>query len=207
MANDPNLDPKTLVVPGHGNVLISTDETAEPFDITGFNIKDTATYGPGWESLGYTSKENTVEFSKDGGDVSSVDTWEEDGMDTTYEATLWSVLVRALSMQRKTFEYAFGGGKWDENLKGYGMGDVEPITKSMMIIFAHNGKRAGAYIRRVKIGAGDAPSIDPEQFFEIELKGDILASDSATYKKIFWYSARPYDASVPPVPVETPGQV
>lgn len=194
MANDPNLDPQTLVVPGHGTVLISTGASAEPFDITGFNIKDKSTYGDGWESCGYTSKDDTVEFSKDGGDVTSIDTWEEDGLDTTYEAITWSFLVRALSMQKKTFDLAFGGGAYDETLGGYGMGDITPVEKSVMIIFAHNGKRGGVYIRRAKLSVGDAPSVDTEQFFEIEIKGDVLASDSDKYKKIFWYAARPYDA-------------
>lgn len=194
MARDPNLDPKTLVVPGHGNVLVSTGTVAEPFDIESFDIMDASTYGEDWMSIGYTSKADTVEFNKDGGDASSVDTWEQDGMDTTYEAILWSFVVRALSMQRSMYELAFGGGAYDSALKGYAMGDVEPIEKSVMIVFAHNGKRGGIYIRRAKLGVGDAPSVDVENFFQIEIKGDVLASDSTKYKKIFWFDARPYKA-------------
>lgn len=194
---DPNLDPKSTIIPGHGNVLISKQATAEPFDIEKFNINNPASYGSDWQSLGYTSKENTVEFDKDGGDAKSVDTWEEDGVDTSYEAVLWSFVVRALSMNQKTFEMAFGGGAWDETLKGYGMGDITPIEKSVMIIFAHAGKRAGVYIRRAKLAAGDAPKVDAEQFFEIEIKGSVLASDSSKYKKIFWFAARPEKLTTP----------
>lgn len=191
MARDPNLDPSNIIVPGHGNVLVSTDKTAEPFDPAGFNIFDSSSYGPGWRSIGYTSKDDTIEFDKDGGDATSLDTWEEDGVDTAYESVLWSFVVRALSMNRETFELAFGGGAWDETLKGYGVGDVSPTEKSVMIIFAHGGKRAGVYIRRCKLQAGDAPEVDAEQFFEIEIKGDVLASDSEKYKKMFWFAARP----------------
>ncbi|WP_269929103.1 hypothetical protein [Kocuria massiliensis] len=191
MARDEKLDPKSVVIPGHGNVLVSTGDTAEPFDIGQFQIGDESTYGEGWMSLGYTSKENTIEFDKDGGDATSVDAWEEDGLDTSYESTLWSFVVRALSMSKDVFELAFNGGAWDDELDGYAMGDVTPIEKSVMIIFAHAGKRAGIYIRRAKLASGEAPSIDVEQFFEIEIKGDVLASDSAKYKKIFWYKARP----------------
>lgn len=199
---DPNLDPKSTIIPGHGNVLISKEATAEPFDIAQFDIKDETTYGTGWESIGYTSKENTIEFDKDGGDASSVDTWEEDGVDTSYEAVLWSFVVRALSMNRKTFELAFGGGEWDEDLQGYAMGDITPIEKSVLIIFAHAGKRFGIYVRRAKLSAGDAPSVDPEQFFEIEIKGDVLTSDSVKYKKVFWMGARAAKSGTSVIPPE-----
>lgn len=195
MARDANLDPKSLIIPGHGNVLVSTEATAEPFDVAKFDITDKASYGAGWTSLGYTSKEDTIEFDKDGGDATSVDTWEEDGVDTTYEAVLWSFVVRALSMQKSTFDLAFGGGTWLEDIKGYAMGDITPVEKSVMIIFAHAGKRAGIYIRRAKLSAGDAPSVDPEQFFTIEIKGDVLASDSDKYKKITWLAARDFTAA------------
>lgn len=195
MARDTALDPKTLIIPGHGNVLVSTATVAEPFDVEKFVIGDSATYGTGWQSIGYTSKEDAVALNKDGGDATLVDTWEEDGTDATYEAIQWSFTVNSLSMSKSMYDLAFGGGAYDATLKGYGMGDIEPVEKSVMIIFAHNGKRAGLYIRRAKLSVGDAPSIDTEKYFSVQIKGDVLASDSAKFKKIFWFDARPYKAA------------
>lgn len=195
---DANLDKKHLVIPGHGNILISKEGTADPFDVKSFVIGDTATYPSEWESIGYTSKDNTVEFNKDGGDANSVDVWEEDAADISNDPILWSFVARAVSMQRKTFELAFGGGKYDETLGGYAMGDIEPVEKSVMILFSHGGKRGGVYIRRAKLSAGDAPKIDPEQFFEIEISGSILSPDVQTWGKVFWYDARNYEELVTP---------
>lgn len=192
---DANLDKSKLMIPGHGTVLVSVGEKADPFDPKNFVIGDDTTYKKSdWMQFGLTSKENTIEFSKDGGDTTAVDTWEFDGVDITKDPITWSFNIGSLSMQKAAWELAYGGGKYVDALKAYAMSDVVPVQKSVMIIFAHNGKRAGAYIRSARLSVGDAPSVDTEKFFETQLSGSVIQPDVDTWGKVLWFDARAYEA-------------
>lgn len=193
MAQDANLTKNSLIIPGHGTVLVSKGKVADPFDPKNFLIGDDTTYPKNnWMHFGMTSKQNTVEFSKDGGDSSTADTWEFDAVDSTIDPIKWSLTIGALSMHKAMFELAFGGGKHDATLKGYAMGDVEPVEKSLMVLFAHGGKRGGVYIRNAKLSVGDAPSVDVENFFEVQLSATVGQPDKNDWGKIFWFDARDY---------------
>ncbi|WHS51386.1 hypothetical protein QM007_05350 [Rothia sp. SD9660Na] len=197
MAREANYDADKLVVPGHGTVLVSVTDKADPFDIESFVLGDDTSYPKDqWMPFALTSKENTFAFTKDGGDETVLDVWEFDSMDSSTESATNGFTVNAASMQKSVWDLAYGGGKYDEELKGYAEHETVPVEKSVMVIFAHGGKRAGAYMRKVKITAGDAPDISPDNFFETQLKGTILTPDVMTWGKRFWFDARPYKAAV-----------
>lgn len=197
MAREANYDTSKLVVPGHGTLLVSVAETADPFDIKSFVLGDDTSYPSNeWMPFALTSKENTFAFTKDGGDETVLDVWEFDGVDSSTESTTIGFTINAASMQKAVWEMAYGGGEYNETLKAYAEKEVVPVVKSAMVIFAHGGKRAGAYMRKVKITAGDAPEIATDNFFETQLKGTILTPEDMTWGKRLWLDARPYEAAV-----------
>lgn len=195
MAREANYDANKLVVPGHGTVLVSIGEVADPFDIESFVLGDDTSYpSDQWMPFALTSKENTFAFTKDGGDETVLGVWEFDAVDSSTESATSGFTVNAASMQKSVWDLAYGGGKYDETLKGYAEHENVPVTKSAMVIFAHGGKRAGAYMRKTKVTAGDAPEVAPDNFFETQIKGTILTPENMTWGKRFWFDARPYKA-------------
>ena len=74
----------SLVIPGKGTVLVAAPDTAPPNYLT---IDPTGTVGGGWEALGHTSRDNNVSLSKSGGDASTVGSWWDEAVRSTYSAT------------------------------------------------------------------------------------------------------------------------
>ncbi len=183
------LDAGKTIIPFRGNVLVAPVDTT-PFDISSFVIGDDSTYG-GFESLGHTSRENSVALEKDGGDAEQKGSWEDEGLDAVYEPTAWSSTVNALQMDRATFELAFPGGEWDEETQSYDVGNIGTVERAVMVVFAPGDKRAGFYMPRGQITLGDAPELDVEEFFELQLRIQALSSQT-TRKRFRWFATRPY---------------
>lgn len=183
------LDAGKTIIPFRGNVLLADTDTP-PINITNFVIGDESTY-TGWLSVGHTSRENTVALEKDGGDAEQKGSWEDEGLDAVYEPTAWSATVNALQMAKETFELAFPGGEWDEEDQAYDVGNIGTVEKAVQVIFAPGDKRAGFYMPRGQITLGDAPELDVEEFFELQLRIQALSSQK-TRRRFRWFATRPY---------------
>lgn len=185
------LDAGKTIIPFRGNVLTAPVDTPS-FDISSFVIGDDKTY-PDWLTTGHTSRENSVALEKDGGDAEQKGSWEDEGLDAVYEPTAWSATVNALQMDKPTFELAFPGGEWDEATQSYDVGNIGTVERAVMVVFAPGDKRAGFYMPRGQITLGDAPELDVEEFFELQLRIQALSSQT-TRKRFRWFATRPYKA-------------
>lgn len=185
------LDAGKTIIPFRGNVLVAPVDT-KPIDISSFVIGDEKTY-TGWGSLGHTSRENSVALEKDGGDAEQKGSWEDEGLDAVYEPTAWSSTVNALQMDQDTFKLAFPGGTWDEATQSYDVGNIGTVERAVLVIFAPGDKRAGFYMPRGQITLGDAPELDVEEFFELQLRIQALSSQT-TRNRFKWFATRQYKA-------------
>lgn len=159
----------STIVPGRGWVF-TADVDTDAFDIAGLDIRDESTF-EGWEWLGYTSKENMVSLTKEGGEVSTRDTWEEDSVRSEKSPTTWGITVNALSVTKETLALAFPGGEWDEASQRYRVfGGSDTVNKSVLIVMrdSENGL-AGFHFPNGSMGIGEAPSLTADGFFEIQL--------------------------------------
>lgn len=169
------------IVPGRGWVFTAEPDT-EPFDIALLNITDEATF-TGFDWLGYTSKENMVSLTKEGGEVTTRDTWEEDSVRSEKSSTSWGATVNALSVTKETLSLAFPGGEWDEPTKRYRVfGGSDTVNKAVLIVMkdAENGL-AGFYFPNGAMGIGEAPALTSDGFFEIQLGVNAQASPSKRF--------------------------
>ncbi|WP_378144815.1 hypothetical protein ACFJGV_15160 [Cnuibacter sp. UC19_7] len=170
-------DATTLVVPGHGTVFTAAANTAMP--ATGLEAFSLAGTPPtGWTSLGHTSKQNTVAFSTDGGDASSLGTWLEDAVRTIYAATNWALTVNGLQVDKPTLDLSFNGG-FDED-DGYIVPGSNAGKAVAMFVLCQDGSgQLGFYIPNTSTKLGSAPSIDTENFFELPLSSNILSASTS----------------------------
>lgn len=174
-----SVDATTLVIPGHGTVFhapVNTLPPAAPLGVAGFNLQAD---GPApWKNLGHTSKQNTIAFTKEGGEKESLDTFLADAVRVTTGSTTWGVNIAALQMDEMNLDLAFNGD-FDPATGGYTVATPAPIQAALFLYFQDTTGSLGFWIPNTEISLGDAPSVDTAQFFELPLSVSILAASNS----------------------------
>lgn len=192
------VDSDHFVVPGNGTVLTAPVDTAA-FDIAKFDPTVASTF-TGWDLIGGTSKENLPAFEKDGGDATQLHTWEQSAAHTTYEPVSLSVTVNMVRVARENLELAFPAGAWNEAAGEFKIADFGTVEKALFILMIDGQKRAGFYMPRVALSLGDMPELDAENFFELQILGQIMTSAKTHHKiSIFQPTAKSTTAASPGV--------
>lgn len=169
-------DASTLVIPGHGTVFTALPNVAPPTNpLSAFSLTGTAPSG--WTNIGHTSKANTIAFNKEGGEQESLDTFLADAVRTTTASTSWGVTVPALQFDRENLDLAFNGG-FDTDTGGYIVATPSPVDRALFLYFQDTTGALGFWIPNTVVALGDAPSVDPTQFFELPLSAKIQSADS-----------------------------
>lgn len=173
-------DATKLVIPGHGTVFHAPVNTAPPATplnpATGFNLQAD---GPApWKNLGHTSKQNTIAFTKEGGEKESIDTFLADAVRVTTGSTSWGFTVAALQFDEDNLDLAFNG-EFDAATGGYTVATPAPINAAIFLYFKDTTGALGFWLPNVEISLGDAPSVDTASFFELPLSGSILSAPNA----------------------------
>lgn len=174
------------IVPGRGTVLVAAPNVAPP-DFATVNPDDaTALTAINWAALGHTSRENSVAMSKDGGDPTTRGSWWDSALSTTYADTNWEVTVNTLQVDSVSLGLAFGGGVHTAASKRFAVkAAITAQEKALFILMVDGPTRMGIYIPRASVSIGDAPEIDPENFFEIQLAAQILTSAAGDRFQLF----------------------
>lgn len=169
----------SLIVPGHGTVFWAPEDADLPADpLTAFQLAKDAPEG--WVDLGHTSKENTIEFSKDGGDKTQLDTWYADAVRVVYGAMQWGMSVAALQMTKQTLDLAFQG-EMDATNGRYIVPASSGATRGQLaILFQDVTDSMVFYLPNTQTLLGDAPSVNVEGFFEVQLSVSILSTQKLT---------------------------
>lgn len=177
-----SVDKTKLVIPGHGTVFKAPKGTKPPtdpmtaFSLTAENVAS-ASGGAKWINLGHTSKQNTIAFTKEGGDKESLDSFLADGVRTSTSSTQWGVNVAALQIDPTTLDLAFQGA-FDPDTGGYTVAGSSSTEVALFLFFQDTTGSLGFWIPNVDTSIGDAPSVDTANFFELPLAGSILSADA-----------------------------
>lgn len=171
------LNDNAVIIPGRGTVFHGEPGLAPP-DLDTLDPLDPATY-TGWTWLGHTSRENAVSLSKSGGEKTTKGTWWNTALRATTSAIEWDLTVNALQVDAGTLALAFPGGAVDPDRDGmFVVGDnVGSVEKAVFVYMIDATAHAGLWWPKVDLGLGEAPTIDPENFFEIQLAGKSLSMD------------------------------
>lgn len=166
----------SLIVPSHGTVFFAPDSATLPAKpLEAFALGKAAPEG--WVDLGHTSRENTIAFSKDGGDKEQLDTWYADAVRVVYASSRWSLTVGALQMEKQTLDMAFGGSI-DPSSGAYVVpATAAPMSGQIAVLFQDNTANMLFYMPNTQTTLEEAPSVNVEGFFEIQLGISLLSSD------------------------------
>ena len=172
------VDATKLLIPGHGTVfqsaaneLLPSGDVFEKFTLTGD--------GPaGWSNLGHTSAQNTISFSREGGEPTTLGTFLADAVRTIYSSYSWSVGIPALQFDEDVLDLAFNGD-WDSKTNGYVVPTSSaPVAAGLFLLMQDNTGKLGFWIPNTTVTLGEAPGVDRENFMELPLTASINAADS-----------------------------
>lgn len=170
----------TLTIPAHGTVFhapVNTLPPALPLGPAGFNLQED---GPTpWKNLGHTSKQNTISFTKEGGEREPIDTFLADAVRYSTASTSWGVNISALQFDEDNLKMAFNGD-FDPATGGYTVATPSPVASALFLYFQDSTGSLGFWIPNTEISLGDAPSVDTSNFFEMPLTASILSAASST---------------------------
>lgn len=165
-----------LIVPGHGTLFLAPENTAVPANpLTAFSLFNNPPAG--WENIGHTSKDNTPAFTRDGGDATNLDTFLQDNVRTIYDAVEWGLTINALQVDKSTLDLGYNG--WVDTDGGYVLPAVQSgVNKALFLYLYDQTGSLGFYIPSATLSAGDVPTIDAANFFEIPLAAQIHPADA-----------------------------
>jgi len=172
------LNAAATIIPGKGTVFLAEPGTAFPDYLTLDPLKPPT----GWDTLGHTSRDNNVALSKDGGDATVNGSWWAEALRTTYASTNWSLTANSLQIDKTTLATAFGGGVLDDAEGSYSVRQIVPQAKAVMVLMIDGTGRMAFGVPNTTVSVGEAPSIDPTKFFEVQLSFQIL-DDPTTGEK------------------------
>lgn len=176
-----SVDATKLVIPGHGTVFHAPANTLPPtnpltaFSLTANSVPNSETMPVTWNNLGHTSKQNTIAFTKEGGERESLDTFLSDAVRTTTSSTSWGLSVAALQFDADNLDLAFNGD-FDSATGGYTVASPAPVSTALFLFFQDTTGAIGFWLPNTEISLGDAPSVDTAQFLELPLTGSILTA-------------------------------
>lgn len=176
-----SVDATKLVIPGHGAVFHAPVNTKPPtnpltaFSLSADNVSNGAEPAVQWKNLGHTSKQNTIAFTKEGGERETLDTFLADAVRTTTSSTSWGLNVAALQFDADNLDLAFNGD-FDETTGGYTVASPAPVQSALFLFFQDTTGSIGFWLPNTEISLGDAPSVDTAQFLELPLTGSILTA-------------------------------
>lgn len=170
-----SVDSTKLVIPGHGTAFFAPVNTAPPASPVGSGGFQLLSDGPGlWKNLGHTSKQNTIAFTKEGGEKETIDTFLADAVRTSSSAVTWGVNIAALQFDENNLKLAFNGD-FDAVTGGYTVTSPAPVNVALFLYFQDSTGSLGFWLPSVDISLGDAPSVDTASFFEMPLSATILS--------------------------------
>lgn len=166
----------SLVIPAHGTIFHAPVNSKPPIDPLGTNGFKLTVDGPSpWINLGHTSKQNTIAFTKEGGERETLDTFLMDGVRTSTGSVSWGFTGNALQFDQDTLDIAFNGD-FDPSTGGYTVTSAAPVQAAVFLYFKDSTGALGFWLPNVELTLGDAPSVDTANFFELPLTGSILAA-------------------------------
>lgn len=171
-----SVDATKLVIPGHGTVFHAPVNTAPPQNpLEAFNLQAD---GPApWINLGHTSKQNTIAFTKEGGERETIDTFLADAVRESTSSTSWGVTIAALQFDQDNLDMAFNGD-FDPATGGYTVATPAPIEAALFLYFQDTTGSVGFWLPNTTVALGDAPSVDTAQFLELPLSVSILSASN-----------------------------
>lgn len=165
-----------LAVPGHGTVFHAAPGTALPANpLTAFKLDGTTPAG--WKTFGHTSKANVVSFATEGGETTTMDTWQADNVRSVQSSARRVTLnINALELSVDTLDVAFNGELDEANARYIIPNNVKPFNRKLFVLCADNVTAFGFELPLAELSASGMFSLNPTEFVEVPVAAKLLVA-------------------------------
>lgn len=178
-----------VVLPGKGYAFINatagqaapatTQAAISALDLTA------ATLATSWTNLGHTSRDNNVSLGRDGGDVTTRGSWQNDALRADAAAVTWNVTINALQISNENLALYFGGGDATGTDVFVAPDSPSSQIRALWICLVDGSTRLPIYIPKVSFHGADAIDVDPENFLEFSLRADVVKATSSPLMALY----------------------
>ena len=171
----------SLIVGTRGAVFIADAEKQLPdlskFSLTAETVEGTD--GVTYTNIGHTSVDTLPEFSIDGGDSTSHDTWLKTKVRVTYEAVTGTVTIDSVQGDKENLKLIFNAKDMSDG--GLAIALDKREQKKAMFIFivdSDTNQKLGFWIPNASLSYNELPTLNQDDFVEYKMVGDILGSST-----------------------------
>lgn len=188
----------SLKIPGIGHIHIAPVGTPS-LDLDNYVFTDQATHGA-WDWLGDSSSENLLEFETDGGDITTLRTWDRLNVRSVREPSSVTATVNMVSLHQETMKLAFPSGNYDAPNRRFTVpSDAGSSERAVTIVIEDGSTIAAIELPNVDI-AGQFPAFEGlDQFIELPLSMSVL-SDPVSGALWHIHDSRPRFGGAAPTP-------
>lgn len=168
MAQDDDL----VLIPGTGAIWTGTVGTATKPTLTQLNTFAAAgTMPSGWTNLGHTSLEDLPAPGRDGGDVTTLGSWQSASLRSRQDAVTRFIDVKSLQiLDNAVLELYYGGGDFTDPNEFILPVSSSPVEKAVTVVINDGGTVLALYEPKMSIIGVDEFELDPEDFATVPLR-------------------------------------
>lgn len=160
-----------------GTIFMAPAETPLPDDPSQFTLT-TEKVGE-WENMGHTSNDNRIEFSFDGGEPTTYDTWLEAGVQTTYSTSTLTFTGNSVQGDKDNLQLIYNGWLSSDQKMIVATLEKRAVDKAFFILAHDSGNNVsfGLYLPNVSFTFNDMPNFtSDDNFAEFGFSGTVKSS-------------------------------
>lgn len=169
------LDSSAVIVPGEGHIYV---------DISGSAAAPTGTGVPSypWVEVGHTSRDEPLSISREGGERTTLGSWQNSALRETVSATTYALAFKLLQHDELGLKLYYGGGSINSTSGGFRVPKVPAAQEYPIFVRVVDGSAVWAeYFPNASILGSDSAETDPENLSELPVSATILGEDALDY--------------------------
>lgn len=166
-----------VLLPGTGFFYTAPTGTAVPAD-------KTAPASP-WENLGHTAREDGMTITREGGDTTTLATWQNTALRTRRDPVSWALTFNLHQIDNTVLELYFGGADID-TAGVFGVpSDADSTPRALYVRLVDGADEVGLYVPSVEVAAEDDIEVDVEGFLQLPVRANVLQVTGSNLME-FW---------------------
>lgn len=168
------IDDNAVLVPGHGFYYIAPVGTDVP----------TGTGEPAspWVNVGHTSQDSPLKITRDGGDRTTLGSWQNDALREQVKPTTYSLAFSLLQYDETGLALYYGGGQLNTTTGRFEVPKTPvPQEHALYVVIVDGANRWDRHFPRTSILGADDEELDTEALSGMPVAASILGDSSLDY--------------------------
>lgn len=167
------LDDNAVTVPGRGYYYVAPSGTAVP--------SGTGEPAAPWINVGHTSQDDPLTISRDGGDRTTLGSWQNDALRETIEPTTYQLAFKLLQYDELALSLYYGGGQVGESGRFEVPKSPQAQEHALYVVIVDGANRWDRHFPKVSVLGNDDEELDTAELSGMPVAATILGDSSLDY--------------------------